>query len=215
MISLLYLLALAVFGSASTCATVPEIPGMSCIDYTTSNGTQAAIHIHANATATPNQQQGQRGPGKQLQMATFYPGSPGQAPITECGKGLYEEGDAYADTAAWGADCYTMGAWAQANVGFWTLTPDNLRADPWTIFIMTGNCAVLMQTLDGQMPNWAIYIGDQDVATLLAVSLSLMGSNGKLQAMGVFDCPTSNGKGGEDKVPTKWWIRSSTSIITE
>ncbi|KAK8127314.1 hypothetical protein PG984_008422 [Apiospora sp. TS-2023a] len=151
--------------SANTCANSSKIPNMSCIDYTTPNGTQAAIHIHTNATATPQQQQGQSGPGKQLQKATFYSGSPGQAPITECGKGLYEDSDAYADTAATGADCYNMMSWAEANVGFWTLTPDNLRADPWTVFLTQGNCALLMQTFDGEMPNWAIYVGDQDVAT--------------------------------------------------
>lgn len=199
--------------STSTCATVPKIPNMNCIDYTAPNGTQAAIHIHSNATA---RQQGKGGPGKRLQAATFYPGDPGQAPITECGKGLYEDGDAYADIAATGADCYTIYSWAQTNVGFWTLTPDNLRADPWTVFIMHGNCALLMKTLNGQMPNWAIYVGDEDVATLLSVSLSrFMEPNGKLQAAGVFDCPTSNGRGGEDQVPTNWWIRSSVGIITE
>ncbi|KAK7981432.1 hypothetical protein PG988_003670 [Apiospora saccharicola] len=216
MLFLLPFIAFAGICSASTCASSTKVSNMNCIDYITPNGTQAAIHIHTNTTATPNQQQGQPGPGKQLQMANFYPGSPGQAPITECGKGLYEDSDAYADTAATGADCYAIWDWAQSNAGFWTLSPDNLRADPWTVFVMTGNCAVLMKTLDGELPNWPIYVGDEDVATVLNVTLSrFMEPNGMLQATGVFDCPTSDGKGGEDKVPTTWWVRTSLGIITE
>ncbi|KAK8079723.1 hypothetical protein PG997_007541 [Apiospora hydei] len=188
---------------------------MTCIDYTTPNGTDAAIHIHTNATlARPHPEIGR--PGKQLQMASFYPGDPGQSAITECGQSVYQNGDAYADTAATGSDCYAVWAWVKANVGFWTLTPDNLRADPWTVFIMQGECALLMTVADGQRrPNWAIYVGNEDVAVILSTVISAyMEANGQLQATGVFNCPTSDGKGGEDKIPTTWWVRNSQGIIT-
>ncbi|KAK8050963.1 hypothetical protein PG993_002348 [Apiospora rasikravindrae] len=201
------MLALAGFCAASTCATEPEIPNMTCIDYTTPNGTQAAIHIHNSLTASRSHQEQGR-PGKQLQMAQFYSGDPGQPAITECGQTVYQNGDAYAPTAATGADCYAVWAWVKDNVGFWTLTPDNLRADPWT-------CALLMTTVDNQKPSWAIYVGNEDVAVILSTVISAyMEQNGKLQVTGVFNCPTSDGKGGEDRIPTSWWIRNSQGIIT-
>ncbi|KAK8092412.1 uncharacterized protein PG998_014897 [Apiospora kogelbergensis] len=204
------------FFDANACATAAKIPNMSCTEITLPNSSRAAILLPTNATTI--HQQKDNGPGKQLQLASYYPGDPGQPPITECAAGGYfndDDGDD-GDLAATGADCYAIRWWAQTNVGFWTLTPDNLRADPWTVFVTHGDCTVLASIpADQKTPNWPIYVGDQDLDNILDTVLTrFMDNDGKVQADGVINCPTSDGKGGLDMVETTFWIRSSKGIIT-
>ncbi|KAK8091270.1 hypothetical protein PG994_000775 [Apiospora phragmitis] len=194
----------------SVCATAAQIPNMSCVDHTSPNGTQGALYIHSNTTTTQAQ-----APGIQRSTAQFYPGDSGQAPITECGTAFVQDGRPDA-TSPDATDCVALASWAQSNTGFWTLTPDNLHADPWILVMMYGTCALVMSTVDGEVPRWAIYVGDQDVATTVQSACDkYTDANNKLDAMAVMGCNTSDGKGGEDKVQTKFWIRNSEGINTK
>ncbi|KAK8092592.1 hypothetical protein PG999_014791 [Apiospora kogelbergensis] len=66
------------FFDANACATAAKIPNMSCTEITLPNSSRAAILLPTNATTI--HQQKDNGPGKQLQLASYYPGDPGQPP---------------------------------------------------------------------------------------------------------------------------------------
>ncbi|KAK8050964.1 hypothetical protein PG993_002349 [Apiospora rasikravindrae] len=143
------------------------------------------------------------------------PGTRASPPITECGTSLVQDGRPD-DTSPDATDCAAVAAFAQSHAGFWTLTPDNLRADPWTVVMVYQTCALVMSTLDGAAPRWPIYVGDQDVATAVQSACDKYATQGnKLDATAVLGCNTSNGRGGEDKVQTKLWLRNSVGVITK
>ncbi|KAK8079724.1 hypothetical protein PG997_007542 [Apiospora hydei] len=196
--------------ASSACATPVPILGMTCTDHTSPTGTQGALYIHSNLTVPA------QAPGDiQRSTASFYPGDPGQPPITECGTSLVQDGSP-SDGSTDAADCAAIASFAQSHTGFCTLTPDNLRADPWTVVVVYQICALVMTTLDGAVPRWLIYVGDQDVATAVQSACDKYTSaNGKLDATAVLGCNTSDGRGGEDKVQTTFWLRNSAGIITK
>ncbi|KAK7957252.1 uncharacterized protein PG986_006474 [Apiospora aurea] len=191
--------------ASSACATAVPILGMSCTDHTSPNGTQGALYIHSNLTP-------RRDPALHGQL---LPRRPGPAPITECGTSLVQDGSPN-DGSPDAADCAAIASFAQSHTGFWTLTPENLRADPWTVVVVYQTCALVMTTLDGAVPRWPIYVGDQDVATAVQSACDKYTSaNGKLDATAVMGCNTSDGRGGEDRVQATFWLRNSAGIITK
>ncbi|KAI1270003.1 putative necrosis-inducing factor-domain-containing protein [Xylariaceae sp. FL1019] len=198
--------------SDSSCDSAKPYAGMNCIDHTMPNGNMVPIWVNSNSTldskgmnsSTP-QKDGP--PGVMMSTAGWFP--TGLDPVNTCHYSVYEN-DVTSESAD-AHDCEAIRDFARSTNGEWTITPQQLEADPWTIIMISDGCALLAQSPD--RPNWSIYIGNVDVGNVTTWAIDhYVSDQGKIEVKGEMGCAAAKGDGTLWYPSVYWWLRNSDGI---
>ncbi|KAI0153198.1 putative necrosis-inducing factor-domain-containing protein [Xylariaceae sp. FL1272] len=198
--------------SDSPCDSAKPYAGMSCIDHKMPDGNTVPIWLQSNSTLASGKTDSitpeQDGPPG-VMMSTAKWTYTGLDPVNTCRYSVYEN-DVTSESAD-AHDCEAIRDFARSTNGEWTISLQQLKADPWTIIMISNGCALLAQSPD--RPNWSIYIGNVDVGNVTTWAIDhYVSGQGKIEVKGEMGCAAATGSGDLWYPSVYWWMRNSAGI---
>ncbi|KAI1871203.1 hypothetical protein JX265_001080 [Neoarthrinium moseri] len=178
-----------------TCKDVAQVEGVSCLDFTGSDGVPTAVFMNAGSF-TPHRE-------RDLVAANWG--------YTNNDEHLCQDDYLYFDrhdkNSPSADECARVRDWLRANKGRFYVNDGMQQIQTWTPLVWTDGCAFVTNSPGNPSAN-GYYLGNKDVGDVVDDAVTNHAKDGKVEGRGDRHCTD----GGNNYVLVKFWLLATDSI---